>query len=68
MAVWRLAAPTGTAKFLPVIGLCRISRLPLPWRTSLHPTFRRISRNALSNRGAFQAAAGSASRKAVICR
>jgi hypothetical protein len=68
LAVWRLGIPTGTAKFRFVIGLCQISWLPLPCRTSVQPAARSNSRNGRSNCGAIQAAAGSASRNAVICK
>jgi hypothetical protein len=68
LAVWRLGIPIGTAKFRLVTGLCQISWLPLPWRTRKQPAPRNKSRSALSNCGAIHAAAGSASRSAVICR
>ncbi len=58
----------GTAKFRLVMGLCQISWLPRPCRTSVQPAARSKSRNARSNYGAIQLAAGSASRNAVICR
>ena len=67
-AVCRLGMPTGTAKFWPVIGLCQTSWLPLPYRTIAQPAAFSRSRNGRSNYGAIQAAAGSASRSAVICR
>ena len=68
LAVWRLGMPIGTAKFCLVIGLCQISWLLLPCRTRLQPADHSNSRNARSNCGAIQTAAGSASRSAVICR
>jgi hypothetical protein len=40
----------------------------LPWRTSVQPAARSKSRNGRSNCGAIYAAAGSASRNAVICK
>ena len=66
LAVWRLGMPTGTGKFRCVIGLRQISWLPLPCRTRVQPAARSNSRKARSNCGAIQA--GSASRRAVICR
>ena len=68
LAVCRLGMPIGTAKFRLVIGLCQISWLPLPCRTSVQPAARNNSRNGRSNCGAIQATAGSASRSAVICK
>jgi hypothetical protein len=44
-AVWRLGIPTGTAKFRSVIGLCQISWLPRPCRTSVQPAARSKSRS-----------------------
>jgi hypothetical protein len=58
----------GNREFRRVSGLCQISWLPLPCRTRVQPAARSRSRNGLSNCGAIQAAAGSASRSAVIWR
>jgi hypothetical protein len=51
-----------------VIGLCQISWLPLPCRTGTQPAAPSKSHSGLSNCGAIHAAAGSASRRAVIWR
>jgi hypothetical protein len=50
LAVCRLGMPIGTAKFRLVVGLCQISWLPLPCRTSVQPAAQQITQRPVKLR------------------